>query len=160
MGPVEHQVGTLDQLAGASALATATRRTSTPRASSRSRASKAGQVAPVVADEAHRLDAGDQASTAVPLSAATGGCSSKDILARRTTRPDRCRLGRQPTRATAGPSPGCSPVVEGERQALGLDVHAHRSVLLGPTCGVGDRVPPAASTGWSERTPSRTTSRP
>ena len=152
-----------------SVLRTATRTVVRPASASRSRPSKAGR-SPRSSPRKHTVrsrgirtasvrrrparpgpvsggllvgGSGDtRSSRAVPLSTAIGGCSSKDIRAGRTVqaRPGRLLLGPGPDLALPL---GTTPVVQGERQALGLDPHA-----LGPRArpiGTRCRRPPRAT---------------
>ena len=75
--------------AGASSLRTATRRTVVPTGLQAVEGVERRQVAEVVADEDHGSETVATSSTAVPLSASIGGCSSTDMRAGRTRSPER-----------------------------------------------------------------------
>ena len=92
LGAVDHEIGPVQQLdAAPSALRTATRTVATPpAAASRSRASNAGQVADVVADEAHRAEAvGQLEQRGALVDARSAGAARSDIRAGRSSRPER-----------------------------------------------------------------------
>ena len=107
----------------------------TPSARRRSRAANAGR-SPTSSPRKHTASSPSASPvTTVPLSMATGGCSSIDILAGAQLEPGAGGLA-------LGPGPhgvgglGVLAVVQGDRQALVLDEHARR----------GRRLPAAATT--------------
>ena len=83
-----------------------------------------------------------RSAATVPLSAATGGCSSADMRARRTCSPDRAAAACGPLEHGGGVL-GPRPHVQRERQALVLYAHAVGQLAAGRLDHVRDDGPPA-----------------
>ena len=90
----------------------------------------------------------------------SAGAARPTSCAGRASSPERAAWSRAHAATRLG-RVGVPPVVEGERQALGLDVHPGRALGRPPSARPRRR-PPATrpASGWSTRSPSRTTSRP
>ena len=141
-GPSTTRSAAASTAAGVSGPPTATARVSTPAARQPAQGRERRQVAGVVADEAHRGQAGGQlARRTVPLSVGTGGRSSHDILPGCATSPDRAASA---GRELGGPSAsfGRLAKVQGDGQALG-STRTPAGAALRPA-GRGRDRPPAS----------------